>query len=78
MHLHSDEKPKAMVCEYAWLSSMGVSEKNVFHLCNDIARKRWRIENNFLVLKHQGYAYSHCFSYDWNAMRGFHSLMKFA
>jgi hypothetical protein len=21
MHLHSDEKPKAMVCEYAWLSS---------------------------------------------------------
>ena len=27
-------------------------------------------------MKHQGYAYEHCFSYDWNAMVGFHYLMQ--
>lgn len=63
---------------YAWLSSEKVTEENVFELCTLIARGRWRIENRFLSLKHQGPQYSHCFSYNWNAMKGFHSLMKFA
>jgi hypothetical protein len=28
------------------------------------------------VEKHHGYGYEHCFSYDWNAMRGYHYLMR--
>ncbi|KJS50400.1 MAG: hypothetical protein VR66_00675 [Peptococcaceae bacterium BRH_c23] len=27
-------------------------------------------------MKHQGYQYEHCFSYNWNAMVGFHHLMQ--
>jgi hypothetical protein len=64
--------------EYAWLSSSKVTAKNVFMLCTKIARYRWRIENHFLVVKHQGYNYTHCFSLNWDALKGFHSLAKFA
>jgi hypothetical protein len=71
-------KPCQCRTAYAWLSSSKVTEKNVFMLCTKIARYRWRIENHFLVLKHQGYSYAHCFSLDWNAVKGFHSLAKFA
>lgn len=34
------------------------------------------IENNILTEKHQGYEYEHCYSYTWNAMEGYHYLMK--
>jgi len=70
--------PSEQQTYYAWLSSKKVTEQNVFELCTQIARGRWRIENRFLTLKRQGPQYSHCFSYNWNAMKGFHSLMKFA
>ena len=76
-HPRSGGKPELKVCEYAWLSSMAVTARNVLSLCNDIARRRWRIENHFHVEKHQGYNYSHCYSYNWNAMKAYHSLMKF-
>ena len=66
-----------MKTEYAWLSSKKITEGNVFERCTIIARSRWKIENTFLKEKHQGYSYSHCFSYNWNAMKGFHYLMKF-
>ena len=74
----SGTKPILKTCEFAWLSSFTVTARNVARLCNTIARKRWRIENHFHVEKHQGYGYSHSYSYNWNAMKGFHSLMKFA
>ena len=61
---------------YAWLSSKRINEGNVFYRCTKIGRYRWKIENNILVEKHQGYQYEHCFSYTWNAMKGFHYLMK--
>jgi hypothetical protein len=76
-HPRSGGKPETKVCEFAWLTSSAVTARNVLGLCNGIARKRWRIENHFNVEKHQGYHYSHCYSYNWNAMKGFHSLMKF-
>jgi len=76
-HLRSGGKHELKVSEYAWLSSSTVTARNATALCNDIARKRWRIENHFHVEKHQGYNYSHCFSHDWNAMKAYHSLMKF-
>jgi len=61
---------------YAWLSSREINHNNVFFRCTKIGRYRWKIENNILVEKHQGYEYEHCFSYSWNAMKGFHYLMK--
>jgi hypothetical protein len=76
-HARSGKKPKTMTTEYAWLSSGRITAKNAFELCTVIARSRWRIENLFLKAKHQGYSYSHCFSYNWKVMKGFHYLMKF-
>ena len=76
-HSRSGGKTEHQVCEFAWLSSTVLTARNVVKLCNDIARKRWRIENHFHVEKHQGYNYSHCYSYNWNAMKAYHSLMKF-
>ena len=61
---------------YAWLSGKEITKTNVETRCLKIGRYRWKIENNFLVMKHQGYYYEHCFSYNWNAMVGFHHLMK--
>lgn len=61
---------------YAWLSSKRLNAKNVFERCTKMGRYRWKIENNILAEKHQGYEYEHCYSYTWNAMEGFHYLMK--
>jgi hypothetical protein len=63
---------------HAWLSSEPLSKKNVHVRCNLAARHRWGIENNILVEKHHGYQYEHCFSYNWNAMKGYHYLMRLA
>lgn len=61
---------------HAWLSSQPLSRENVHERCNLGARHRWGIENNFLVEKRQGYQYEHCFSHHWNALRGYHFLMR--
>lgn len=61
--------------QYAWLSSKILTERNVSRRCNTIGRSRWNIETQNLIEKHHGYAYEHCFSYDWNAMKCFHYLM---
>ena len=75
-HPRSGRIPEIKSSFYSWLSSCNITDKNVFHLCTEVARRRWRIENHFLVEKHQGYSYTHTFSYNWNAMKGFHYLMK--
>jgi hypothetical protein len=61
---------------HAWLSDQPLHPRNVHSRCNLGARHRWGIESGFLVEKHQGYQYEHCFSYDWQAMRGYHYLMR--
>ncbi len=61
---------------HAWISSEPLSKGNVHYRCNLAARHRWAIENQILVEKRHGYEYEHCFSYDWNAMKGFHYLMR--
>jgi len=63
---------------HAWLSSRPIHDYNVHERCNLGARYRWGIEANFLVEKHQGYHYEHCFSFNWNAMKGYHYLMRLA
>jgi hypothetical protein len=75
-HPRSGKIPEIKTTSYAWLSSQRITDGNVFKLCTETARRRWRIENHFLVEKHQGYSYTHTFSYNWNAMKGFHYLMK--
>jgi hypothetical protein len=63
---------------HAWLSSQPLSQDNVHERCNLGARQRWGIEAGFLVEKHQGYHYEHAFALDWNAMQGYHLLMRLA
>ena len=61
---------------HVWISSVPLTRGNLHERCNLGARARWTIENNFNVEKHHGYQYEHCFSYDWNAMKGYHCLMQ--
>lgn len=61
--------------KFVWLSYKEITKGNVEKRCNYIGRPRWNIETQNLVQKHHGYSYEHCFSYDWNAMKGFHYLM---
>lgn len=63
---------------HVWLSSRPLSRLNVHTRCNLGARYRWGIEGAFLVEKHQGYAYEHAFAKQWNAMKGYHFLMRLA
>ena len=63
---------------HAWLSSRPITRHNVHERCNLGARYRWGIEAGFLVEKHQGYHYEHAFALDWNAMKGYHYLMRMA
>ncbi|WP_157817397.1 transposase family protein [Candidatus Thiodictyon syntrophicum] len=63
---------------HAWLSSQPLSRANAHERCNLGARYRWGIEAGFLVEKHQGYHYEHAFALNWNAMKGYHYLMRLA
>jgi len=63
---------------HAWISSRSLQRENVHARCNLGARYRWGIEAGFLVEKHQGYHYEHAFAKEWNAMRGYHYLMRLA
>lgn len=63
---------------HAWISSNPIDRKNIHERCNLMGRKRWLQENNILKEKHQGYSYEHIFSYNWNAMKGYHYLMHIA
>jgi len=69
-------KTTSNLTRYVWISGKEINKTNVETRCLKIGRYRWKIENNFLVMKYQGYRYEHCFSYDWNAMVGFHHLMQ--
>ena len=64
--------------KFAWISFKEINSRNVEKRCNQMGRPRWNIETQNLVEKHHGYSYEHCFSYDWNAMQGFHYLMHLA
>ena len=63
---------------HVWISEQPLHKRTVHERCNLGARHRWGIESSILVEKHQGYEYEHCFSYNWNAMRGYHYLMRLA
>ena len=65
-----------MQSRHAWISSKPLNRRNTHQRCNLAARHRWGIESGFLVEKRQGYQYEHLFSYNWNAMKGYHYLMR--
>lgn len=75
-HCRSTCGTEEKITRYAWISSRPLTHQNVFNRCTKMARYRWKIENNFLVEKHEGYNFEHCYSYNWQAMKGFHYLMK--
>lgn len=75
-HSRSTGEVEEMKTRYAWISSAPLHHGNVFSRCTKMGRYRWKIENNILTEKHQGYDYEHCYSYTWNAMEGYHYLMK--
>ena len=61
---------------HAWISGKPLDRWNVHERCNLGARHRWGIESGILVEKRHGYHYESVFSYDWNAMKGYHYLMR--
>ena len=61
---------------HAWISSKPLNSLNLHKRCNLGARYRWGIESSILVEKRCGYQYEHAFSYNWNAMKGYHYLMR--
>lgn len=64
--------------EHTWISSQELSLSNVHYLCNLSGRKREFIEDSFNTEKNRGYRYEHLFSYNWNALQGYHLLMRLA
>lgn len=74
-----DEKTgqiRTRTSRHAWLSSEPLRGNNVPERCNLGARYRWSIEEGILAEKRHGYHYEHGYSEDWNAMRGYHYLMR--
>lgn len=63
---------------HAWISSCPLSRESIHERCNLGARFRWAIESGLLVEKRHGYQYEHCFSFNWEAMKGYHYLMRLA
>jgi hypothetical protein len=68
--------PVTRTSKHAWISSEALTKNNLHERCNEAARHRWGIESGFLVEKHHGYHYEKCMAQDWNAMRGYHYLMR--
>src|SRR3990167_525026 len=64
--------------QHQWISSIKINIKNVYELCNLAARKLGLIEDSIHTEKHRGYHYEHAYSYNFNAMQGFHLLMRLA
>lgn len=63
---------------HAWISGKPLNAQNVHERCNLGARFRWGIEDSNNTEKRRGYCYEHAFSYNWQAMCGFHHLMRMA
>jgi len=64
---------------HVWLSSEPLRWNTVHERCNLGGRWRWQgIEDGIQTEKRRGYCYEHPFSYNWNAMKGYHYLMRLA
>jgi len=72
------KKGKITECfsQRAWISSIAFNINNVHELLNEGVRKKELIEDSINTEKNRGYRYKHAFSYNYNAMKGFHYLMR--
>ena len=68
----------ACYSEKAWVSSIPINILTVHELLNLGARKKELIEDSINTEKNRYYHYKHAYSYNWNAMLGFHELMRLA
>lgn len=76
-----DKKTGEIIFKYSqhqWISSIRINIEKVHELCNLGAMKIGLLEDSINTEKHRGYCYEHAYSYDWNAMQGFHLLMRLA
>lgn len=64
--------------KHAWISSEPITDQNLHARCNLMGRRRWAIETSMLIEKKQGYCYEHLISHNFNAMIGFHYIMRIA
>jgi len=67
---------KKCYSDRTWMSSIMVFSDKLHELFNEGARKKELIEDCINTEKNRGYHYRHAFSYDMNAMQGFHYLMR--
>ena len=67
---------KIKYSEHTWISSIPFSIDKAHEICNLGARKKESIEDSLNTEKNRGYHYKHAYSYNWNAMQGFHLLMR--
>ena len=63
---------------HVWLSSHPLNQAHVHQRCNLGARHCWGIEINMQIEKRQGYYYEQAFSHTWQAIKGYHYLMRLA
>lgn len=61
-----------------WISNIKFTKNNIHELYNLGARSRWFIEDCFNTEKNRGYNLKHLLSYNWNAIIGFHGMMRLA
>jgi len=66
---------KTIHVEHTWISSIALNINNVQELLNHGARKLALIDS-INTEKNRGYHYKHAFSENWNALQGFHYLMR--
>jgi len=74
-----DKDTNQIICKesnHAWISNKPLHKHNLHKRCNLAARHRWNIETEILIQKHHGYQYEHNYAYNWNAMKGYHFLMR--
>ena len=76
--IDKNNNPQENKTTHAWISGKALTKENVDERCNQWARHRWDIEISFLVEKHHGYSYEHCFTRNFNGMKGYHLLMRLA
>lgn len=76
--VNDDGDLETKTSRHSWVCAQPTTVQNVHERCNLGARARWGIEDSNHTEKHRGYCYEHAFSHNWNAMRGFHYLMRLA
>ncbi|MBK7237788.1 MAG: hypothetical protein IPI02_20030 [Sterolibacteriaceae bacterium] len=75
--LDEDGEIVTKTAKHAWISSRAAARERPPTLQSGGASPLG-IESRNLVEKHHGYRYEHLFAKNWNAMRGYHYLMRLA